>query len=103
LLLTRYLHPFISTETGAAQKFKADRQLTADGSQVCDYAGEYVGTLTNRYGQELLKFVELAMDTFVRRTPYLPHVELPCSNRLLRRESLIRDLTEFIWTSQRTA
>jgi hypothetical protein len=59
-----YLHPFISTETGAAEKFKHDRQLTADGEQTCDYRGEYVGTLTNAYGKQLLEFVSLAMDKY---------------------------------------
>ena len=29
-----YLHPFISTEQGAAEKYKDDRQLHADGTQV---------------------------------------------------------------------
>jgi hypothetical protein len=59
-----YLHPFISTEKGAAQKYAADRQLASNGAQVCDYSGEYVGTTTNDYGAQLLEFVALAMDNF---------------------------------------
>ena len=48
---------------GAAEKYAEDRQLAADGSQVCDYQGEYVGTLHNMYGQQLLEYLTLAMDT----------------------------------------
>jgi hypothetical protein len=59
-----YLHPFISTETGAPTKYADDRQLEADGTQECDYHGEYVGTLHNKYGRQLLEFVSLAMDTY---------------------------------------
>jgi hypothetical protein len=66
-----YLHPFISTELGAPEKYADDRQLQADGLQVCDYQGEYVGTMHNQYGQQLLKFVSLAMDTFGFQGIYL--------------------------------
>ena len=59
-----YLHPFISTEAGAATKYANDRQLTADGTQTCDYAGEFIGTTENQYGKQLLEFVALAMDDF---------------------------------------
>lgn len=59
-----YLQPFISTEKGAAETYKDDRQLQADGIQVCDYHGEYVGTRTNSYGKQLMEFVSLAMDQF---------------------------------------
>jgi hypothetical protein len=59
-----YLHPFISTEKGAAEKYSDDRQLKADGTQVCDYQGEYVGTLTNSYGKQLMEYISLGMDHF---------------------------------------
>ena len=59
-----YLHPFISTEIGAATRYADDRQLDADGSQTCNYAGEFVGTTSNKYGRALLGFVDVAMDQF---------------------------------------
>lgn len=56
-----YIHPFISNERNAAVKYATDRQLDASGAQVCDYAGEFIGTMHNAYGKQLLALVELAM------------------------------------------
>ena len=56
------MHPFISTEANASEKYAADRQLDVNGKPVCDYRPEFVGTLTNEYGKQLLAFITLAMD-----------------------------------------
>lgn len=65
-----YMHPFLSTEPGARQRYPLATRIELQGGSgaqlcygECIYCCMWFGTVENAYGKELLKYVDRALGT----------------------------------------